>query len=80
MANVNRNQQPLYLDHEKAEILTDLSRITRLSKQTLLREAVDDLIDKHWDELKTAWTRTRNQYGQPLSVARRRTKPKRTSE
>lgn len=41
------HQQPLYLEHEKAELLAKLSADTRIPKAVLLREAVDDLLVKH---------------------------------
>jgi predicted DNA-binding protein len=42
-----RHQQALYLDHEKAQLLDELSAETRIAKAVLLREAVDDLPVKH---------------------------------
>jgi len=42
-----RHQQPLYLDHEKANALAQLATTTRVAKQVLLREAVDDLLKKY---------------------------------
>jgi hypothetical protein len=47
MAPRNLHQQPLYLEPEKAELLARLSAATRIPKQVLLREAVDDLLAKH---------------------------------
>ncbi|MSR08249.1 MAG: ribbon-helix-helix domain-containing protein [Gammaproteobacteria bacterium] len=42
-----KHQQPLYLDHEKADLLAKLAEETRVPRQVLLREAVDDLLIKH---------------------------------
>lgn len=42
-----RHQQAIYLDHEKAKLLDELSGETRIPKAALLREAVDDLLVKH---------------------------------
>jgi predicted transcriptional regulator len=47
MPTTNRNQQSLYLDHEKAKLLDELATETRVAKAVLLREAVDDLLVKH---------------------------------
>lgn len=47
MAPRNLHQQPLYLEPEKAELLARLAGKTRIPKQVLLREAVDDLLTKH---------------------------------
>lgn len=47
MGKTTKHQQPLYLDHEKADLLDELSAKTRIAKQVLLREAVDDLLVKH---------------------------------
>jgi predicted transcriptional regulator len=47
MGITTRHQQPLYLDHEKADALAQLATTTRVPKQVLLREAVDDLLKKH---------------------------------
>lgn len=47
MGKTTKHQQPLYLDHEKAALLDQLSAQTRIAKQVLLREAVDDLLVKH---------------------------------
>jgi len=42
-----KHQQPLYLEPEKAELLNQLHRDTRIPKAVLLREAVDDLLMKY---------------------------------
>lgn len=42
-----KHQQPLYLEHDKAALLDELWHKTRVPKQVLLREAVDDLLIKH---------------------------------
>ena len=47
MGPTTRHQQALYLDHEKAQLLDELSAETRIAKAVLLREAVDDLLVKH---------------------------------
>ena len=47
MAQTTRHQQALYLDHEKAKLLDNLSDETRVPKAVLLREAVDDLLIKY---------------------------------
>lgn len=47
MGKTTKHQQPLYLDHEKAALLDQLSAQTRIAKQVLLREAVDDLLVKY---------------------------------
>jgi hypothetical protein len=53
MGPTTRHQQALYLDHEKAQLLDELSAETRIAKAVLLREAVDDLLVKH-GKLKAA--------------------------
>jgi len=47
MGKTTRHQQALYLDHDKADLLSRLSGQTRIPKAVLLREAVDDLLVKH---------------------------------
>jgi len=47
MAPRKLHQEALYLEREKAELLAGLSARTRIPKQSLLREAVDDLLVKH---------------------------------
>ena len=42
-----KHQQPLYLERDKAKLLDELATETRLVKQVLLREAVDDLLVKY---------------------------------
>jgi hypothetical protein len=44
MGTAMKHQQPLYLEPEKAELLNQLHRDTRIPKAVLLREAVDDLL------------------------------------
>jgi hypothetical protein len=39
--------QSLYLSPEKAALLDELARETRIPKAVLLREAIDDLLAKH---------------------------------
>ena len=41
------NLQSLYLKPEKASLLNDLAAETRIPKAVLLREAVDDLLQKY---------------------------------
>ena len=45
--DTKRHQQSIYLDDGKAVLLDRLASRTRLAKQVLLREAVDDLLEKH---------------------------------
>lgn len=47
MSPTTRHQQAIYLDHDKARLLDELSRESRIPKAVLLREAVDDLLIKH---------------------------------
>lgn len=47
MGKTTRHQQALYLDHDKAMLLDELSASTRIAKQVLLREAVDNLLIKY---------------------------------
>lgn len=47
MGKTLRNQQSLYLDHDKAALLDELAAETRIVKQVLLREAVDLLLEQH---------------------------------
>ncbi len=54
MASRNLNLQSLYLKPETAELLDALSAETRIPKQTLLRDAVDDLLTKH-GKTNNAW-------------------------
>ena len=42
-----KHQQLILLDPEKAAMLDELAAETRIAKQVLLREAVDDLLTKH---------------------------------
>jgi hypothetical protein len=42
-----KHQQPLLLEHDKADLLDQLSERTRVPKQVLLREAVDELLAKY---------------------------------
>jgi predicted DNA-binding protein len=39
--------QPIYLEPDKADLLDALAIQTRIPKAVLLREAVDDLLEKH---------------------------------
>jgi predicted transcriptional regulator len=47
MGKTLRNQQSIYLDHDKAALLDELAAETRIAKQVLLREAVDLLLEQH---------------------------------
>ena len=47
MGKTKRHQQALYLDHDKAALLNDLARQTKIPRAVLLRDAVDDLLIKH---------------------------------
>ena len=47
MVVTQKHQQPLYLEKDKAKLLDELAAETRLVKQVLLREAVDDLLVKY---------------------------------
>jgi dsDNA-specific endonuclease/ATPase MutS2 len=42
-----KHQQLILLEHDKAKLLDELAAETRVAKQVLLREAVDDLLSKH---------------------------------
>ena len=48
-----KHQQLILLDPEKAIMLDELAAETRIAKQVLLREAVDDLLSKHGKLKKT---------------------------
>jgi Ribbon-helix-helix domain len=47
MTPTTKHQQLILLEHEKAELLEKLAEKSRVPKQVLLREAVDDLLAKH---------------------------------
>ena len=47
MGKTNKHQELLLLEQDKAELFKELAAKTRIPKQTLLREAVDDLLVKH---------------------------------
>jgi Ribbon-helix-helix domain len=47
VGKTKKHQQLLLLEPEKADILKALAAKTRIAKQVLLREAVDDLLKKH---------------------------------
>jgi predicted transcriptional regulator len=42
-----KHQQLILLEPEQARLLDELAAETRIAKQVLLREAVDDLLSKH---------------------------------
>jgi predicted transcriptional regulator len=46
MGKSTRHQQALYLDHEKAALLDQLAKETKIPRAVLLRDAVDDLLVK----------------------------------
>lgn len=58
-----KHQQLILLEPDKARLLAELSAETRIPKQVLLRDAVDDLLAKH-GKTKTAW------YAQIVGVLR----------
>jgi predicted transcriptional regulator len=43
----NKHTQTIYLDPDKADQLDALAAHSRIPKAVLLREAVDDLLQKH---------------------------------
>lgn len=47
MGKSTRHQQALYLDYDKAALLADLARETKIPRAVLLRDAVDDLLAKY---------------------------------
>ncbi len=47
MGKTKKHQQLLLLEPEKADLLEALAAKTRIARQVLLREAVDDLLKKH---------------------------------
>ena len=47
MGKTTKHTQLLLLEHDRAELLEELAAKTRIAKQVLLREAVDDLLVKH---------------------------------
>ncbi len=47
MGPTTRHQQAIYLDHDKADLLDELSAETRIPKAALMREAIDDLLVKY---------------------------------
>jgi hypothetical protein len=47
VGKTKKHQQLLLLEPEKADLLKALAAKTRIAKQVLLREAVDDLLKKH---------------------------------
>jgi Ribbon-helix-helix domain len=61
-----KHQQLILLEPGKADLLEKLAAETRIPKQALLREAVDDLLAKHYkvqaeayDDLRTVLTEAR---------------------
>lgn len=47
MGKTKRHQQAIYLDHDKAALLDKLSKLRRLPKQQLMRDAVDLILEKY---------------------------------
>jgi hypothetical protein len=47
VGKTKKHQQLLLLEPERAALLKELASKTRIAKQVLLREAVDDLLKKH---------------------------------
>jgi hypothetical protein len=47
MGKTKRHSQMLYLDYDKAALLSELAMETRIVRAVLLREAVDDLLLKY---------------------------------
>jgi hypothetical protein len=47
MGKTTKHQQLILLEPEKAALLEELAAKTRIARQVLLREAVDDLLAKH---------------------------------
>lgn len=59
------------LDPEQLERLNELSAQTRIPRTALIREAVDDLLDKR----RIEWTRERATDAPPRNIHRARLKP-----
>jgi hypothetical protein len=56
MGKTKRKTHTVYLDPDKHELFVQLSKQTRIAQAVLLREAVDDLLEKYRllkDERKT---------------------------
>lgn len=51
---LRRVMTPVYLDPDKKAALAELSRATRVTQAEYLREAVDDVLQKHRRELRRA--------------------------
>lgn len=47
MGKTTKHQQLFLLEPDRARLLEDLATTTRIAKQVLLREAVDDLLVKY---------------------------------
>ena len=47
MGKTTKHQQLLLLEHDRAALLDGLAKHTRIARQVLLREAVDDLLVKY---------------------------------
>ena len=47
MGKTTKHQQLILLEQDKAGLLEELATRTRIAKQVLLREAVDDLLVKY---------------------------------
>lgn len=70
MGKTTKHQQLILLEHEKAARLDELAAKTRITKQVLLREAVDMLLEKY------EVIRTRSPDGKrPVSILKPKRKP-----
>jgi hypothetical protein len=47
VATKKRNQEITYCEADRSQLLDELSKETRVSKQAYLREALDDLLKKY---------------------------------
>jgi hypothetical protein len=47
MGVTTRKHQTIYIDHDKFDLLSKLSRATRIPRAALWREALDDLLIKY---------------------------------
>jgi hypothetical protein len=53
MGNSKRHQQALYLDHDKANLLDEPAKATKILRAVPARDAIDDLLMK-FKRLKVA--------------------------
>jgi hypothetical protein len=47
MGRTTKHQQLVLLEHDRAALLDNLAKQSRIARQVLLREAVDDLLVKY---------------------------------